>query len=232
MILGYCRVSTDQQADDNRSSLQSQEDVIRGYAMSKGVDKFGCQIFVEAGESGNTRLFKRPAGAELMRIARKGDTVIAAKLDRMFRNSTDALVTAERFKEEGIHLVLFDLGYEPITSDGMSKLVFTIFAALADAERMRINERISEGKAKKRAKGGLTHRIPAYGYRRVGQGREAMMEIDPAEQQILARIKQEYDRYGPAGMAYKLNADGLVRRDGKPFTRSFVYELAHREVSQ
>ena len=232
MILGYVRVSTDQQADESRGSLQSQEDVVRGYAMSRGVDKFGCQIFVDAGVSGGTPLRKRPAGADLLATARKGDTVIAAKLDRMFRNSTDALVTAEKFKEAGIHLVLFDLGHDPITSDGMAKLVFTIFAALADAERTRINERIAEGKAAKRAKGGLTHRFPAYGYRRIGQGREAMVEIDPAEQQVITRIRQEYDTYGPAVMAHKLNADGIVRRNGKPFTRSFVYEIANREMAQ
>jgi DNA invertase Pin-like site-specific DNA recombinase len=110
--------------------------------------------------------------------------------------------------------------------------VFTIFAALADAERTRINERIAEGKAAKRAKGGLTHRYPAYGYRRIGQGREAMMEIDPGEQQVIARIRQEFDQYGPSTLAARLTADGIMRRDGKPFTRGFVYELAQREIAQ
>lgn len=234
MILGYARVSTVQQADDDRGSLQSQEDVIRGYAMARGTDKFGCQIFVDAGVSGGTLLSKRPAGADLLKTARRGDTVIAAKLDRMFRNSMDALVTAEQFKEKGIHLVLFDLGQDPITSDGMAKLVFTIFAALADAERTRINERIAEGKAAKRAKGGLTHRFPAYGYRRVGHGREAMVEIDPQEQQVIERIKREVGQGGYTydTIASRLAADGLMRRNGKPFTRGSIYEIAHREVSQ
>ena len=91
--------------------------------MMRGIDKFGLQIYVDAGVSGGMPFARRPAGADLLAAARKGDIVIASKLDRMFRNSLDALATAERFKEQGIHLVLFDLGQDPLTSDGMAKLV-------------------------------------------------------------------------------------------------------------
>lgn len=232
MILGYCRVSTVQQADDDRTSLETQEAVIRGYAMSKGADKFGVEFFVDAGVSGGTRLRDRPAGAELLKAAKKGDTIIASKLDRMFRNSTDALVTAEKFKEQGIHLVLFDLGNDPITGDGMAKLVFTIFAALADAERTRIKERTDEGRRAKLARGGALGAVP-YGFRKVGKGRAAMLEMDEAEQGIIHRVRKQHS-YGNGyqKIAEDLTKAGVMARNGKPFRRSQIYKLIRMETAQ
>lgn len=227
MILGYARVSTVQQADDTRSSLETQEAVIRGYAMSKGANKLGIEMFVDAGVSGGTRLRDRPAGADLLRTAKRGDTIIAAKLDRMFRNSTDALVTAEKLKEQGIHLVLFDLGNDPITGDGMAKLVFTIFAALSDAERTRINERTAEGRRAKMARGGAMGNAP-FGFRKIGQGRHAVLEMDENEQAIIHKVRKQHSwNFGYEDIARKLVKDGTMSRSGKPFTRGQIYKLIH-----
>ena len=44
MLLGYTRVSTLDQAADNRTSLDEQERVIRGIAMVRGVDKMDVTI--------------------------------------------------------------------------------------------------------------------------------------------------------------------------------------------
>src|SRR5580704_14553192 len=98
MILGYIRVSTEQQARDDRSSLQVQTDIIEGYARTRGIDKYGVQIFTDAGVSGAVKLAFRPAGAELLAAMASGDTVIASKLDRMFRSASDAIDMFEVFK--------------------------------------------------------------------------------------------------------------------------------------
>ena len=230
MILGYCRVSTLQQADESRTSLASQEAVIRGYAMSRNLHHDDVELFVDAGVSGGTPLRKRPQGAILLKTAKRGDTVIASKLDRMFRNSTDALVTAEAFKEAGIHLVLFDLGHDPITSDGMAKLVFTIFAALADAERTRINERVREGKAAKTARGGLAYGVAPYGHRKVGKGRNAMLEIDPWEQSIIRKVQSQARDKSFTLMEQDFARAGITKRDGKPFQKAFLRKIAQYEL--
>ena len=44
MILGYCRVQTQDQAADNRTSLDEQERIIRGVAMIRGVDKMDVSL--------------------------------------------------------------------------------------------------------------------------------------------------------------------------------------------
>src|SRR6266568_1550229 len=90
-VFGYCRVSTDGQAQEGHS-LGDQESRIRGYAQSYGL--VVSEMFVEAGVSAGKRLTLRPKGAQLLAALRPGDHVIATKLDRMFRSAQDALNVA------------------------------------------------------------------------------------------------------------------------------------------
>lgn len=218
MILGYCRVSSIDQAKDDRSSLQVQQDIIEGFARTRGADKYGVQIFTDAGVSGATKLASRPAGADLLEAMKSGDTVIASKLDRMFRSASDALNMLEAFKSRGVHLVLFDMGIDPVTGDGTARLLFIILAAVADMERTRIKERTAEGRKAKKARGGPVGNVP-FGYRKVGEGRSAVLEPDERELSAMARMRRLYqDKYAFPEIADLLANDGYKSRTGKPFT--------------
>jgi DNA invertase Pin-like site-specific DNA recombinase len=151
-VYGYCRVSTLIQAADGES-LDVQRRVIDGYVQMHGLTL--DQMFVERGVSGSKPLAERPEGARLLALLQSGDTVVTAKLDRMFRSATDALDVLGRLKERGVRLHLLDLGGD-VTSNGgnmVSKLTFTILAAVAEAERDRIRERITEAKQDQRRRG-------------------------------------------------------------------------------
>jgi len=143
-VFGYVRVSTDEQAKEG-VSLDAQQQQITGYTMMKGWPGV-AEFFIEAGVSGSVPLSDRPEGKRLLEKLRPGDVVITAKLDRMFRSATDALATLEAIKEQGVALHMIDLGGD-VTGNGISKLVFTILAAVAENERDRIRERIREAKA-------------------------------------------------------------------------------------
>src|SRR5258708_33046569 len=153
MILGYARVSSADQAKDDRSSLQTQTDVIEGLARTRGADKFDVQIYTDAGVSGAVKLQFRPAGEKLLLEMKAGDVVVASKLDRMFRSASDAIDMFELFKVRHVELILFDISHEPI-SGGVGKLVMTILAAIGDMERIRIRERTAECRTARTAKGG------------------------------------------------------------------------------
>lgn len=144
----YCRVSTDRQADEGES-LGAQQRTVEGYALMHGMQI--DQTFVERGVSGSKPLVDRPEGAKLLAILKPGDTIITPKLDRMFRSATDALNVCDQFKRDGIALHMIDLGGD-VTSNGISKLVFTILSAVAEAERDRIRERIRDVKADQKAR--------------------------------------------------------------------------------
>lgn len=187
----YSRVSTARQADEGES-LDVQQRVIAGYAMQHAlaID----QVFVERGVSGSVPLLDRPEGKAMLAIVRPGDTVITAKLDRMFRSALDALGVLASLKEKGVSLHMIDLGGD-VTGNGISKLVFTILSAVAEAERDRIRERIGTVKADQKARGCYLGGIVPYGYKRVESGRTAsgskiIWRLEPIgqQQEVIARI--------------------------------------------
>jgi putative DNA-invertase from lambdoid prophage Rac len=106
----------------------------------------------------------RPVGGPLLARLERGDIVIAAKLDRLFRSALDALKVVESLKTRGVKLHLLDLGGD-IAGNGLSKLFLTIAAAFAEAERDRIRERIGQVKADQKARGRyLGGKVP-FGFR-------------------------------------------------------------------
>ena len=158
---GYVRVSTDRQAEEGES-LGAQERTIAGYAMMNGLVL--DRVFVERGVSGSKPIGDRPEGAKLLAVVRSGDVVITPKLDRMFRSALDALDVLARLKDRGVSLHMIDLGGD-VTGNGISKLVFTILSAVAEAERGRIRERIADVKRDQRSRGRFLGGSAPFGYR-------------------------------------------------------------------
>jgi len=158
---GYSRVSTQRQSDEGES-LDVQERQITGYALMQGltVDR----MFIERGVSGSTPLSDRPQGAALLAMLKPGDVVLTARLDRMFRSALNALDVLATLKARHVSLHMLDLGGD-VTGNGISKLVFTILSAVAEAERDRIRERVSQVKADQRTRGRyLGGKVP-FGFR-------------------------------------------------------------------
>ena len=177
---GYTRVSTTRQADEGES-LTEQERKLAGYAMMQGLAL--DRLFVERGVSGSVPLAERPEGAALLAALKPGDTVITSKLDRMFRSALDALGILGRLKEQGVSLHMIDLGGD-VTGNGVSKLVFTILSAVAEAERDRTRERIGDVKRDQRQRGRyLGGKVP-FGFR---VGEDGALEPVPAEQALIQR---------------------------------------------
>jgi putative DNA-invertase from lambdoid prophage Rac len=232
MILGYIRCSTADQVKEDRSSLQTQTDIIEGFARTRGADRFGVQIYTDAGVSGATKLSFRPAGSELLAAMKVGDTVVASKLDRMFRSASDALNMIDVFKERGVALILFDMGTDSVTESGVSKFLFTILAAVADMERVRIKERTAEGRKAKKAKGGPVGNTP-FGYRKVGEGHASIMVPDVGEQSAMRQMREMFQqRKKYREISEALAAQGLYARRGQPYTPKVIRDIILRETMQ
>lgn len=177
-IYGYVRVSTQAQANEGES-LAVQQRQIEGWTHMQGVAL--DRVFVERAVSGSTPIAERPEGSNLWAALKKGDMVVAAKLDRLFRSALDALQTVERLKEAGVSLVLLDLGGD-ISGNGLSKMFLTIAAAFAEAERDRIRERVTNVKRDQKSRGRyLGGKVP-FGYVVTGG---ALVEV-PDEQGVIA----------------------------------------------
>jgi putative DNA-invertase from lambdoid prophage Rac len=184
-VFGYSRVSTAEQVDEG-VSLAAQAQQIAGYAMMKGwrVD----EMFVERGVSGSVPLADRPEGKRLLSTIGKGDVVVSAKLDRAFRSAADALTVLEKLKDQGVSLHLIDLGGD-VTGNGVSKMVFTILAAVAEGERDRIRERIRDAKRHLSSQGVFSGGSRPFGYDIVLDGETRRMVPNPAEMAVIKRMR-------------------------------------------
>ena len=142
MIIGYARVSTDDQ------SLDSQTDALS----AAGAEKvFADKI------SGSRRA--RPELDKMLEQLRKGDVVTVTKYDRLARSLKDLLEIVEAIRER-------DAGFRSLAEDidtttPAGRLVFHVFASIAQFERERISERTREGLASARKRGRFGGRPPA-----------------------------------------------------------------------
>ena len=229
MILGYARCSTLEQAAPGKTTLETQQEAIQVLARSRGHKIMDIAMFVDAGVSGSVPLGKRPAGSKLLASIAEGDIVVSTKLDRLFRSAIDALLIRDQIKQKGAHLIMLDFGTDPITGTGMAAAQFGIMAVIAEWERQRIAERITEGRRAKVARGGHGGGRAPYGYRIVGSGRDARLEQDDAEAPILAVVAEMTREHWRAGKIKRtLAAKGLTTRNGKPFAEVQVKRLMQR----
>jgi putative DNA-invertase from lambdoid prophage Rac len=185
-VYGYARVSTERQADEG-VSLDEQIRRIEGRALEQGWQIL--EVFIERGVSGSVPLGDRPEGARLLSALQPGDTVIAAKLDRMFRSALDALNVIRDFQRQRISLWMLDLGGD-VSGDGIAKLVLTILVAFAEFERERIGERIRDAKRHQRRSGQYLGGDRPFGWR---VGEDGILIEDKAEQRALADMKEMRD---------------------------------------
>jgi DNA invertase Pin-like site-specific DNA recombinase len=144
MLVGYARVST---VDQN---LDLQLDALK---------KAGCEeIFVEKA-SGAQR--DRPELKAALKYLRKGDTIVVWKFDRLARSLKQLIETVEDLERRKINFRSLTESLDTTTHGG--RLIFHIFAALAEFERGNIRERTLAGLAAARARGARPGRKPKLG---------------------------------------------------------------------
>jgi DNA invertase Pin-like site-specific DNA recombinase len=100
------------------------------------------------------KLDARPGLDAALKALREGDTLVVWKLDRLGRNLRHLVNTVHDLEKRGIGFkVLSGHGASIDTTTTAGKLVFGIFAALAEFERELISERTKAGLASARARG-------------------------------------------------------------------------------
>ena len=124
----------------------------------------------------------------------KGDTVIITKLDRIGRNLQDLITIVNKFNNEEVGFkVLDNRAIDTTTPAG--KMIFTVFAAVAEYERELILERTEKGRRAAIARGrtgGRKQTITQKEIKAVSKLAESMSVKDACEQIGIAR--QSYYR--------------------------------------
>ncbi len=141
MFIGYMRVSK----TDGSQTTDPQMDAL----LAAGVEADRIYQDLASGSQDN-----RPGLEAALKALREGDILVVWKLDRLGRNLRHLVNTVHDLTSRGI-------GFKVVTGQGASidtttpagKLVFGIFAALAEFERELISERTKAGLASARARG-------------------------------------------------------------------------------
>jgi len=134
MLIGYMRVSTGEQ------SLDLQRDAL---------ERAGCERVYDDVCSG--RATDRPGLAQALEVARDGDALAVWKLDRIGRSLPHVVGLVGDLQKRGVGLKVLTGDVDTTTATG--RLVFGIFATLAEFERDLIHERTIAGLAAARARG-------------------------------------------------------------------------------
>ena len=142
MILGYARVSTEEQ------HLDAQIAALEG----AGVERIWAEKL-----SGSRRV--RPELNRMLEQLRPGDVVVVTKYDRLSRSLQDLLGIVDLIRAMGAEFR--SLAEDIDTTTPAGRLVFHVFASIAQFERERISERTREGLAAARRRGRVGGRPPA-----------------------------------------------------------------------
>jgi len=134
MLIGYARVSTDDQ------NLDLQRDAL---------EKAGCEKIYTDQQSGAST--ERLGLNGILEMARPGDTLVVWRLDRLGRSLKHLIHLMEQLDHQGIGLRSLQENIDTTTSGG--RLVFHLFGALAEFERNLIRERTRAGLSAARARG-------------------------------------------------------------------------------
>ena len=145
--VAYVRVSTAQQVEEG-TSITSQSVRVSEYARFRRLRLKSRDIVHDNGVSGGIPLFDRTGGSRLADLIETGkySHVIAVKLDRMFRMTTDAIDTMDTLAEMDIAIHFVDFNGQALdTSTSTGRFFITMIAALAEMERGLVSERTREG---------------------------------------------------------------------------------------
>lgn len=168
MILGYARVSTeDQHLDAQISALEA----------------VGAERIWSEKVSGAKA--QRPELKDLLKQLRPGDVVTVTKYDRLSRSLQDLLNIVEIIGEKGAGFQ--SLAEDIDTTTPAGRLVFHVFASIAQFERERISERTKEGLIAARKRGRIGGRPPALSPERSAEVRR-MRDQDGRTIAELARL--------------------------------------------
>ena len=141
MKIGYARVSK----SDGSQNLDLQLDALK----ENGVDEKHIYTDYASGKKD-----ERPGLDACLKALRKDDELIVWKLDRLGRNLKHLVTTVHDLSDKHIGFkVIAGQGANIDTSTANGKLIFAIFAALAEFERDLISERTIAALAAARARG-------------------------------------------------------------------------------
>jgi site-specific DNA recombinase len=201
-LVGYIRVSSESQSEN--TSLVEQRKKLEAYCEAFDHELIAVVEEIATGKNAKHRPHFQQA---LGMVKNDADGIIAAKLDRLARNTRDVLALVEdTLQPNNKALILLDLQVDTSTPTG--RMILTVMAAVATLERDVINERTQGGRKAKSENGGYAYGSPKFG--EIAIGGELVSNAD--ELKVIEIIR----RHHKSGKSLRAIADYLNNHGYKP----------------
>jgi DNA invertase Pin-like site-specific DNA recombinase len=225
----YVRVSTEDQAEDDKTSLDDQEARCRASAESRGW--IVIEVYREAGFTGTKD--SRPEFNRMMRDAKAGkfDVIMAIKIKRLVRKSWILGKLMDELEPYGVAVKVLEADFDTTTPMGVAMLGMA--GVMAQLDRDDTIDTLSKGAHAAAAKNNIWPCSKApYPYRHKVPGKDATL----VQHEIQARIMRDCyqwivldsDHLTVGQCIARLNAAGRFNTQGKPWSDS---NLRHKLTS-
>lgn len=206
-VVGYVRVSTEQQASDG-VSLAAQREKIEQYCALYDLDLIA--VVEDAGQSAKT--LEREGLRQALDSLNddEASALIVSKLDRLTRSVADLSILLEKYFASRFDLV--SVGEQVNTGTAAGRLVLNVLMSVSQWEREAISERTKTALQFKKSQGQRVGSIP-YGFELAADG--GAMEENPEEQEIIRAVLKFHQAGLSLGkIAAQLGAHGYTSRGG------------------
>jgi site-specific DNA recombinase len=222
-LVGYCRVSTDNQKDEG--TIQIQEIALKEYCLSNCYDL--VNIFKDDGVSGG--LEDRPALVEMFSYLESNNEVEGVLIFKLDRLARDLYIQEHLIKKlEMLNKSILSVKEPNLDSNDPIRKAFRQFMGIvAELEKSFITMRMSSGRLNKARKGGYAGGGVAFGYK----AQDKNLEIDSVNILTIQKIYKlrRYNKLGLRQIATLLNNEGVATaRGGKWHASTVRYILGNR----
>jgi site-specific DNA recombinase len=224
-VLGYARVSTDDQVKEG-VSLDAQQAKLEAYAMIK--DWTMVEVIRDEGISAKD--LKRPGLERLLAMVKAGKigAVIVYKLDRLTRSVSDLDKLIKLFERKGVVLVSLQESFDPTTATG--RAMMGLIALFSQWEREVIGERTKEVMAYKRSRREYTGGDTPYGWHMSADGLH-LEAYEPEQRVIREAIRLKDAGYSLRAIGARLERKGFLPRHGGHWYPQTVKRVLFKEVA-
>src|SRR6186713_786048 len=233
----YTRKSSEEGLEQDFNSLHAQREACHAYIRSQKHEGWRAisAHYDDGGYSGGS--MERPALQRLLADikAKRIDTVVVYKVDRLTRSLADFAKIVEVFDARGVSFVSVTQSFNTTTS--MGRLTLNVLLSFAQFEREVTGERIRDKIAASKKKGIWMGGVVPLGYR----VEDRALHIVEDHAILIRRLFASYIELGSvsalkcrldaAGLHVPERVDGAGRRcGGKPFSRGHLYKILSNPI--
>ncbi len=231
-VIGYARISSTAvkkgaiKVEGDNNSIEVQVKNIKEYCKFKNLNL--VEILIDEDVSGGKEFATRAGGKKATAYFKEGiKTIVATKVDRMFRDTADALLTVKDFNKQDICIHYSDMGGATFsTKTAIGKLIFTMVVANAEFEKDMTGERVKAVLNNKKDTGKV-YCASILGFDNV----EGKMVPNVEEQKTISFIfENAKDKKSPAKIADKLNDLGYNAKKGGMFYPSTIQHILKNPI--